>query len=434
MNFKRLLFLVLVLITVLALVACGKDDDSNDNGGSTGDQNNDNVDNTTYYTVTYNYPGILQQKIAKDAKATAPTTPVKNGYTFTGWTLNGTAFSFDTSITGDITLEPTWEVTEYTITFMDGNTELTNLKTTYTIESDDIVLGAISKDHYNFMGWYKDSEFTENIQKVAKGTFGDITLYVQFTVKNYGITYVLDGGTNADGYPQSYNIKSDFPILIPDPGKVGYDFVGWFLDDEFAVPFTGIESVVGEVTVYAKWEEAEEVDPPVVDPDTPPTIEEREYKIVYMDGNTELELDPDKYVSGHPLAIPPIEKAHFVFDGWYTTATFEEGTKLENGITETTEGDLTLYAKFVPVTYNIKYYTNGGENNENNPATYTVLDKDFQFQNPTKEGYKFAGWFLDENYKVQVSTLRGRSGDITLYAKWEQESSGGITTPEDSFN
>jgi uncharacterized repeat protein (TIGR02543 family) len=39
-------------------------------------------------------------------------------------------------------------------------------------------------------------------------------------------------------------------------------------------------------------------------------------------------------------------------------------------------------------------------------------------QVPTKDGYLFAGWYLDSNYLYQVSFSSGTAGNITLYAKW----------------
>lgn len=440
MNFKRILFLFLVLATAFAFVACGKDD-TNDTPTPEPD-----VDDTIKYTVTFDYAGVLEQSIEKDAKATEPTAPKKDGYTFCGWLLNGETFNFDTPITGDITLTPSWETTKYTITFMDGKTEITNLKKTYTIEDSDIVLASISKEHYNFMGWYKDPTFTESIQKVARGSFGDLTLYVQFTVKNYGITYNLDGGNNADGNPSSYNINTEFPVLLADPNRDGYEFAGWYTDAEFTNQFVGIADITaGNVSVYAKWNK---LDLPncddghtfvdgectvcgAPDPSVPPVIVEKEYTITYMDGTTVLELTPNKYVSGHALAIPEISKAHFVFAGWYTTETFDEGT--EAVIDETTTGNLVLYAKFLPVSYSITYVLNGGENDPENLNEYTVEDKDFQFKNPTKEGHVFHGWYLDPEFKIQVSTLRGRADDLILYAKWEQTDDSGILTPPDEF-
>ena len=72
-------------------------------------------------------------------------------------------------------------------------------------------------------------------------------------------------------------------------------------------------------------------------------------------------------------------------------------------------------------TYTITYHLDGGVNSANNPDSY--LDGDaFSFENPTKEGYIFDGWFTDAQYTNPISGItKDTTGDITLYAKWTEE-------------
>ena len=73
------------------------------------------------YTVTFDSNGgssVANQNITNGQKATQPTSPTRSGYTFNGWKLNGSTFSFNTTITKDITLVASWtEVAKYTVTF-----------------------------------------------------------------------------------------------------------------------------------------------------------------------------------------------------------------------------------------------------------------------------------------------------------------------------
>ena len=70
------------------------------------------------YTVTFDSMGgskIDDQKVKYQETATKPTDPTKSGYTFAGWYTDkkctkGNEFSFDTKITGDITLYAKWDV------------------------------------------------------------------------------------------------------------------------------------------------------------------------------------------------------------------------------------------------------------------------------------------------------------------------------------
>ena len=64
---------------------------------------------------------------------------------------------------------------------------------------------------------------------------------------------------------------------------------------------------------------------------------------------------------------------------------------------------------------------NGGTNDSSNPSTYTISDT-INFQPATRTGYTFLGWYEDENFRTPISSVSNRTGDITVYAKWEATS------------
>ena len=53
--------------------------------------------------------------------------------------------------------------------------------------------------------------------------------YTDALLKTYNITYNLDGGTNSESNPVSYNRETD-TITLKDPTKTGYTFTGWTTD------------------------------------------------------------------------------------------------------------------------------------------------------------------------------------------------------------
>lgn len=70
------------------------------------------------YTVTFNSSdgtNIGNQIVVEGNKAVRPVNPVKEGYTFGAWTLNGSVFNFNTAINGNITLVATWNQKSYTV-------------------------------------------------------------------------------------------------------------------------------------------------------------------------------------------------------------------------------------------------------------------------------------------------------------------------------
>lgn len=65
----------------------------------------------TYATVKFDGNGgsaVADQVVVSGETATQPTAPTRSGYTFSGWTLNGSAYNFATPVTADITLAAQW--------------------------------------------------------------------------------------------------------------------------------------------------------------------------------------------------------------------------------------------------------------------------------------------------------------------------------------
>ena len=72
--------------------------------------------------------------------------------------------------------------------------------------------------------------------------------------------------------------------------------------------------------------------------------------------------------------------------------------------------------------YTITYELDGGTNAPENPAGYNVETETITLKDPAKAGYTFEGWYRTEDFTGNAVTeiVQGSTGDITLYAKWEQ--------------
>ena len=64
-------------------------------------------------------------------------------------------------------------------------------------------------------------------------------------------------------------------------------------------------------------------------------------------------------------------------------------------IEEGSTGNITLHAKWNPVTYTIKYNLNGGKNHTSNPSSYTINSPTVNLKSPSKHGYSFGGWYSE---------------------------------------
>ena len=115
-----------------------------------------------YYTVTFDSNGgsaVTAQSIEAGQKATKPADPTKDGYDFKGWTLNGSAYDFNTAVNGNITLVATWEQqqvvpTTYPVSFdANGGTgtmaDVTGISGEYTLPEN----GFTAPDGKQFKAW-----------------------------------------------------------------------------------------------------------------------------------------------------------------------------------------------------------------------------------------------------------------------------------------
>lgn len=145
------------------------------------------VDNTGSYihTAVFNSNGgsaVASQVV--DGTVTEPVNPTKNGYQFAGWYANlvlTTAYDFNTPVTNDLVLYAKWNE-EYTITFnLDGGIGITD--STYTVESEAIVLPLPTKEGFNFVGWYDNSELSGTpITSVPQGSTGDKEFWAKWEI------------------------------------------------------------------------------------------------------------------------------------------------------------------------------------------------------------------------------------------------------------
>ncbi len=134
-----------------------------------------------------------------------------------------------------------------------------------------------------------------------------------------------------------------------------------------------------------------------------------------------------------------IEPNAFVFQGWYTTSQFLPGTEVQWNTMTVPDNDVTLYAKWVPVTHNVYFYslytdvgttnywhpkdTNGTEIQIDYPIIVNhgeLLGTTYNYT-PERDGYTFIGWFyMDEDNKKRFAPDSMEiKKDLHLFAEWQ---------------
>ncbi len=149
-----------------------------------------------------------------------------------------------------------------------------------------------------------------------------------------------------------------------------------------------------------------------------------EYNVIYNYlTNNELEeiknlKMQDVYSIEKPIHYYKPSRPYYAFVDWYSSANFEGIPQLFTD--KYTFGDKYLYAKWIPIEYNIDYNTDAY--NVNNPSSYNFESPTYVLEDPEKEGHIFKGWFLDKNFAYQITEIsQGSHGDLELYPKWELE-------------
>lgn len=182
--------------------------------------------------------------------------PEKTGYTFLGWKAgevmltdeNGDSLSV-WKITENTEVVAVWEIITYNITY--GNLKGADNPnvSTYTVE-DEVIFAAVAQDGYTFIEW--QGEDGNAIQGIEKGSTGNRTIKAVWSAIDYNITYHLDGGTNAEENPATYNVE-ELPVVLYDAAKPEYTFNGWYTSSDYTTQIKEISILEYDIDLYAKF-------------------------------------------------------------------------------------------------------------------------------------------------------------------------------------
>ena len=203
---------------------------------------------TKKYTVTFkDYDGTLlkEEIVKKGDDAIAPNNPSREGYTFIGWNQDYTNIKKDIVVVAQYELINQGTSTKiYTVTFEDYDGTILK-KETVQEGKNAIMPSDPERIGYNFIGWSQDfTNVTSNLIVIAQ--------YEQKKQNEFIDAYTVTFVTNNDTTIENQKVKKGEKAIEPEKlTKYGYDFDGWYLDNE-KWSFIGY-SVTKNITLEAKW-------------------------------------------------------------------------------------------------------------------------------------------------------------------------------------
>ncbi len=422
---------------------------------------NGDPETTEESSVLYNKP------------VTAPEVITRDGYRFIGWytdsdCTDGNEYRFDTHVVTDIELYAKW-IRQYTVTFVTATIEgATDVPSVNPITADEGTLienpGEVEYVGYHIVGWYTAPDFSEASRVVYPFELDhDYRLYAKWELNTYTVTFDWQhaGAITTD------TVNHGDAVSKPDdedaPEYEGHGVYGWYIDPQCTTEYNFDTPVTSGITIYARWKSLWTVtfntqggslpDPVTVfdgetiaEPDDP---ERTGYTFIgwYVDPectnpfdfgstigkNYELyaKWEINKYSvtfisnGGSPVAPQTVEYNStvsepqeptlegYTFVGWYT----DEGLTEEYNFATPVVDDVTLYAKWV---HRITFVLGGGEPNIDIDVPHGGTAAAPQ-QDPSREGYRFTGWYEDPSCTKPFSFDVTIETNYTLYAGWEEE-------------
>ena len=277
----------------------------------------------------------LIKKVTEGEKIVLPEKPVKEGYTFSGW-----GEVPETMPAHDVTLNGTFTVNKYLVTFkVDGEIVYSeSLEYGASIVAPD----APEKEGHTFNGW---GEVDTTVPA------HDVTYEANYSVNSYQLTYVVDGET-----VQTESVAYGTAItLIDEPVKEGYTFSGW-----------------GEVPETM----------PAHDVTLNGTFTINKYLVTFTVDGAVIASDSLEY--GTAITVPTMpEREGYTFSGWSEVA---ETVPAHN---------VTYDASYTANIYKVYYFV-GATLVHTAEVAYGEAIPEYVYE-PTTEGDVFIGW-IGESY------------------------------------
>ncbi len=301
----------------------------------------------------------------------------------------------------------------------------------YTLtDNENVPYGNLSeplRDGYTFMGWYTE-ENGQGKKVVTNETDPTTeTAYVSLSTtlhaywqKKPDVTFNLQGGTidNEGTYVKVCDYGHAIGT-IPTPVNGNQAFMGWFTEAQGGTEIDSSTKVTGDVTCYAHW-------------GWQPRFETNGGSYIkYTDSDGTHFSNPNYPVqssSSYNLGtLPVVERENYTFDGWYIGDT---DTQIHDNDTIDLSQNSVFKAHWSlnPICTVTLDFNDGSTQNKTIQVYKSQSNEDKniigELPTPTREGYRFDGWYDGSNnkYTYQSRISSAASDTLTLTARWTEES------------
>ena len=375
------------------------------------------------YRVFYNLTEATSGAVPTDSSiyAIASTANVRGnpgnlqrtGYVFAGWADNanrtgriyvsGDTYTVSTS---DINFWAAWTPNTYTITYDVNGASGTPSKNSdsYTVGSSVArlaLVGTMAKSGYNFGGWA-----TQAVGTAISDSFtvaANTTLFAQWTIASFTLTYNLDGGTGTVDSPTAINYLQQFN-LAPSTGftkTIGsdlYAFVAWSANSATYNPGQSYFMPAANLTFTATWT--------------------RVYNVTYSfsGGSVANAIADQQKIALDTITVTSIvpTRTGYNFLHWVD----QSGETATAGATYIVrDGHYLLYAQWQAVSYLVTYDAASGSSAPSETAK-TIGQSFAVGAAPSREFYTFNGWFDGTNTYFPGATYLVGSSNIVFTAQW----------------
>lgn len=335
--------------------------------------------------------------------------PVKPGYTFDGWILNGgdKYGSGDTiTIVGPTELKAKWNINSYNVSYdLNAGSGTFAPDSVVFMQDHTIHSHKPTRTGYTFNGWIN----SQNGEKYSPGDKVNMTkpehmvLKADWTINEYDVTYDTNDGVGSFA-PAKVKYNNQYTIHVTKPTRTGYTFDGWVNSVTGAKHNSGASIRITENTILkATWKI-------------------NSYNVTYdlNGGGGSFANGSQNYNTTYKIHSTQPTRAGHTFIGWKNNV---DNKNYSAGQTFTLTQNTTLTAQWRANVYRVSYELNGGS------GSFASSDRTYNTRfnvsgtEPTRTGYSFSGWRRsDTGDIVQKNASFTVLQNTTLTAQWSVNS------------